>query len=221
MFSSLTTYFRLFQIVGLGLVIWIVYYGYTTALKNSKLEKEKIEIRNYYAAREDTLVRQRDEKGRETVIYKAATLSPEALAVLKTGLAAEAAKAVRAEFGRNARLLYGQRAATTTTQILPTVVLRDTTMRRVTPAGIVSRKARAGVFKDPWLHLTGIVTDDSLSVKYSIRNEFDVRAYSKKEPRPNWWKFWKKREEKVYVDLKNRNPNTTTDKMEAVLVEKQ
>ena len=56
------------------------------------------------------------------------------------------------------------------------------------------------------------------AARYSIRNEYDVRAYSKRDAK-HWWQFWKAR--KVYVDLQNKNPNTTTSKMEAVLVEKQ
>ncbi|MDF7810686.1 DUF6549 family protein [Hymenobacter sp. YC55] len=220
MFSSLNTYYRIFQILGIVLIVGLIYFGYNKVLEIAQLRRNLYETRNYYAAAQDTLKRVRDDKNRETVIYRTAPLSPSALAGLEAGFAAVVRDQLRKEFkSQSAQLLFAQRAATVTQQVLPTVALKDTTVRSVSSAGIVTTKAaRAGTFKDEWLSLTGIVTDDSLSVKYFIRNEFDVRAYSKKDKK-YWFQFWKPR--KVYVDLKNKNPNTITSSMEAVVVEKK
>ena len=216
MLAMLTPYFRLFQIAGLCLLLALGYYGYRQAVENSRLRAEKTDITNYYAAAQDTLTRLRDKAGRETVVYRPGTISPGALAALRVGLAAELRDGLRAEFGRSARLLYGQQATTITTQQLPTVALKDTVF--VTRPGRPPTTAKAGVFRDEWLSLTGIVTKDSMSVRYTIRNEMKVRAYSKRDKK-YWFQFWKPR--RVYVDLKNANPNTSTPKMEAVLVEKK
>jgi hypothetical protein len=195
-----------------ALFVWQLY-------RNGELGKKLYETKNYYELREDSLQTHVNAQGQQTVVRPIVTVSPATLATLEAGIAARLRNELRAEFkGLNAKLLFGQTATTLTQQTLPTVPLKDTTVRRVTPNGIISKPARAGTFKDDWLNLTGIVTDDSLSVKYSIRNEFDVRAYSRRDAK-HWWQFWKPR--KVFVDLKNKNPNTTTEKMDAVLVNKQ
>lgn len=189
------------------------YYLYTA---NVQKEAEKQSILNFYATAPVT--RTVDAAGRETVRVVAAPISPQVLAELRSGLAAEMRDGLRKEFGRHAQLLSGSRVAITTQQQLPTVALRDTTVARPGPAGPVRRPAKAGTFKDPWLSLTGIVTDDSLSVDYTIRNEFDMRAYSRRDAK-HWWMFWKPR--RAYVDLKSKNPHSTTTAIEAVLIQKQ
>ncbi|RPD50068.1 hypothetical protein DNI29_04525 [Hymenobacter sediminis] len=198
----------------LGALVW------WQAYRNGELSDQYHETKNYYELQNDSLRAEVNEKGQQTVYRPIVTVSPATLASLEAGIAARLRDDLRAEFrGQNAKLLFGQNAATTTQQQLPTVALTDTVVRRPKPGGgVVVKQAKAGTFKDEWLNLTGIVTDDSMSVKYTIRNEFDVRAYSKRDAK-HWWQFWKPR--RVYVDLKNKNPNTTTDKMEAVLVDKK
>ncbi|GAA3940285.1 hypothetical protein GCM10022406_25400 [Hymenobacter algoricola] len=211
--TRLYAYRSLVLVLLLGIAGGLIYYLYDL---NRVTQAEKQSIITLYAAQPVT--RSVDAQGRETVRVVTPTISAAVLKQVKAGLAAEVRDQLRKEFGRNAQLLQAQRVQTQTGQVLPTVALRDTTVHRATAAGIVAKPARAGTFKDPWLSLTGIVTDDSLSVKYSIRNEFDVRAYSMRDAK-HWWQFWKPR--KVFVDLKNKNPNTTTTALEAVAVEKK
>jgi hypothetical protein len=197
----------------LAIAAGVCYYLYHD---NVKKEEEKQAVINLYSTQ--PTVRTVDKQGRETVRVVTPVIPPAVLAQVKAGMVAEMRDALRKEFGRQAQLLSGQRVATSTKQVLPTVVLHDTIFKQVTPAGMVNRRARAGSFKDPWLTLTGIVTDDSLSVKYSIKNEFDIRAYSKRDAK-HWWQFWRGR--KAYVDIKSKNPNTTTTSTEAVLIQKK
>jgi len=206
----------------LGIASFCCYYLYQG---NVQKEAEKQGIINYYASANQPLQRTVDKEGRETVRAVVAPITPAVLADLKAGLAAEMRDQLRKEFGRQAQLLYGQRTTTTTSQALPVVALQDTTVRRITPAGkVVEKAAKKARFRDPWLTLTGLVLPgmegkpDSLQVNYSIRNEFDIRAYSKRDAK-HWWQFWKGR--KTYVDLKNKNPNTVTTGLESVKVEKQ
>jgi hypothetical protein len=215
-FSVLTrlyAYRSLVLLLLLGIAAGTCYYLYHD---NVQKEAENQSILNYYASQ--PVARSVDAAGRETVRVVAAPISPKVLAELRSGLAAEMRDGLRKEFGRQAQLLSGSRVAVTTHQQLPTVVLRDTALTRAGPAGPVRRAARAGTFRDQWLSLTGIVTDDSLSVDYTIRNEFDMRAYSRRDAK-HWWQFWKPR--RAYVDLKSKNPHSTTTAIEAVLIEKQ
>jgi hypothetical protein len=220
--SKAYAYRTLVLIFLLAILSFCCYYLYQG---NVQKEAEKQEIINLYAAAAQPLVRTVDNQGRETVRAVVAPISPGVLADLKAGLAAEMRDQLRKEFGRQAQLLYGQRTTTTTAQALPVVALQDTTVRRKTPAGkVVEKPAKKARFRDPWLTLTGLVLpgsdgeSDSLQVNYSIRNEFDIRAYSKRDAK-HWWQFWKPR--RAYVDIKNKNPNTTTTGLESVKVEKQ
>ncbi len=212
--ARLYAYRSLVLLLLLGIAAGLVYYYYHQSIR---LQTEKQSIINLYAA-DTAKVRTRDAAGRETVRVLAPTISPAVLRQVRAGLAAEMREQLRAEFGKQAQLIGATRVATQTRQQLPTVRLRDTLVSRPGPRGPVRQAARAGVFRDPWLTLTGIVTDDSLQVAYTIKNEFDVRAYSKRTGK-RWWYFWTKR--KVYVDLKNKNPHTTTTKLEAVLIKKE
>ena len=212
--TRLYAYRSLVLLLLLGIAAGLVYYLYhQTVVK----EAEKQSILTLYSAPPPP-VRIIDRQGRETVRVVTPVISPAVLQQLRAGFATEMRDQLRAEFGRNARLLGAQRSATVTQQQLPTVVLRDTTVRLTTPAGVVSQAAKAGKFKDEWLSLTGIVTEDSLSVDYRIRNDFDIRAYSKRDAK-HWWQFWAPR--KVYVDLKNKNPHTVTTGIDAVRVQKE
>lgn len=211
--ARLYAYRSLVLLLLLGIAGGLVYYYYHQSVQK---EAEKQAIINLYAPTD--AVRTTDKQGRETLRVVAPVVTAAVLADLKAGFAAEMREQLRKEFGRQAQLLSAQRVVIETRQQLPTVALRDTTVRRNTPAGVVARPARAGVFRDEWLTLTGLVTGDSLSVDYTIRNEFDVRAYSKRDAK-HWWQFWKPR--KAYVDLKNKNPHTTTASMEAVLIKKE
>jgi hypothetical protein len=220
--SQAYAYRSLVLIILLAILSFCCYYLYQG---NVQKEAEKQEIINLYAAAAQPIFRSVDKQGHETVRAIVAPISPAVLADLKTGLAAEMRDQIRKEFGRQAQLLYGQRTTTTTAQTLPVVALQDTTVRRVTPTGkVVEKAAKKARFRDPWLTLTGLVLpglggeSDSLQVNYSIRNEFDIRAYSKRDAK-HWWQFWKGR--KTYVDLKNKNPNTITTGLESVQVEKQ
>lgn len=211
--ARLYAYRSLVLLLLLGIAAGLVYYYYH---QSEVKEAEKQAVINLYTPQ--TPARTVDGQGRETVRVVAPTLSPAVLAQVKAGFAAEVRDQLRKEFGRQAQLLGAQRVSTTTTQALPTVALHDTTVSRRTPAGVVATPARAATFRDPWLSLTGIVQADSLSVQYTIKNEFDVRAYSKRDAK-HWWYFWKPR--KAFVDLKNKNPHTTTTAIEAVLINKE
>jgi hypothetical protein len=211
--ARLYAYRSLVLLLLLGIAGGLVYYFFNLSQQK---EAEKQAVIQLYAPQ--AITRAVDVQGRETVRVVAPTISPAVLSQVKAGLAAEMRDQLRKEFGRQAQLLGAQRVATTTAQQLPTVVLHDTIVRSVTPAGIITHPARAGTFRDPWLNLTGIVTGDSLSVHYTIKNEFDVRAYSKRDAK-HWWYFWKPR--KAFVDLKNKNPNTTTTAIEAVIIKKE
>jgi hypothetical protein len=220
--SQAYAYRTLVLVFLLAILSFCCYYLYQG---NVQKEAEKQEIINLYTAAAQPLVRSVDKQGHETVRAVVAPISPAVLADLKTGLAAEMRDQLRKEFGRQAQLLYGQRTTTTTAQRLPVVALQDTTVRRVTPTGkVVEKPAKKARFRDPWLTLTGLVLpglggeSDSLQVNYSIRNEFDIRAYSKRDAK-HWWQFWKPR--RAYVDLKNKNPNTITTGLESVKVEKR
>jgi len=217
---------RLYAYRSLVLLLLLAIAGglcYYLFLDNQKKDEEKQSILNLYAT-SPPAGRATDAQGRETVRVVTPVISPAVLADLKSGLAAEMRQQLRQEFGRQAQLLSAQRTATVTRQQLPTVALVDTTIRRPGPGGhVVSKPAKTGTFRDPWLSLTGVVLPgtnghDSLQVKYTVRNEFDIRAYSKRDAK-HWWMFWKPR--LTYVDLKNKNPNTTTTGIEAVRVEKR
>ncbi|MCC3156420.1 hypothetical protein LJ737_04180 [Hymenobacter sp. 15J16-1T3B] len=218
MSSPFSTAWRLFGVACFLLLISMAFGAYQW-FRSRDWSTKYLQTRNYYEAREDSLVKVRDAAGRETVVYKTTGLSPATLKQLRYGLAAELRDQLREEFGRSAQLLFGQRASVVTAQQLPAVALRDTVLRIVTKTDTVTVPAKAATYRDAWLTLTAaVLPGDSLSATYKIRNEFDVRAYSKRDAK-HWWQFWKPR--RVFVDLKNKNPNTTTDKMEAVLVEKE
>ena len=189
--------YRSLVLLGLLLIAGGGAYFYYHQARQERAQKQQ--VINLYAA-DTARTRSRDAQGRETVRVLAPTISPAVLAQVRAGLAAEMREQLRAEFGRQAQLLSAQRVATQTRQQLLAVPLRDTVVSRPSPAGPVHQAARAGVFRDTWLTLTGIVTDDSLQVDYTIRNEFDVRAYSKRTGK-HWWYFWKPRA--AFVDLKN------------------
>jgi hypothetical protein len=219
--TRLYAYRTLVLLLLLSIAAAIIYYLYHD---NVKQVHEKEQVIAYYAA-QPPAVRIVDKEGRETVRVVTATITPAVLAQLKAGFAAEMRDQLRTEFGRQAQLLAAQRTTTVTQQALPTVALQDTMVRRVTPTGlVVAKAAKTARFRDQWLTLSGLVLPglngqpDSLQVNYNIRNEFDIRAYSKRDAK-HWWQFWKGR--KAYVDLKNKNPNTTTTNLEAVKVEKE
>ncbi|SNC62183.1 hypothetical protein SAMN06265337_0619 [Hymenobacter gelipurpurascens] len=212
--ARLYAYRSIVLLLLLAIAAGLIYYLYG---ENVQKEEEKQSIINLYSQQPET--RAVDTQGRETVRVVTPIISAAVLKQVKSGLAAEIRDQLQKEFkGLGVQLISAQRVQTSTAQRVPTVALKDTTIREVTPAGIQTKVAKAGTYKDPWLTLTGVVTDDSLAVKYTIRNEFDVRAYSKRDAK-HWWQFWKGR--KVYVDLKNQNPNTRTENLEAVAVEKK
>jgi hypothetical protein len=58
---------------------------------------------------------------------------------------------------------------------------------------------------------------DSLEVKYQLRSEFEVEAYSQRVQK-HWWQFKPRR---VYVRLLSRNPNATTAHLDSIRVQKR
>ncbi|MGI4742615.1 MAG: hypothetical protein ACRYG7_46245 [Janthinobacterium lividum] len=227
--STSSLLWRLFAVVCLLLLLSLA-ANLRQHYLNGDLSKKYFETKNYYKTAQDSIRRTRAVP-RPPAVRRSVSLSPAALVALRTGLRAAVSADLREELRRefrnqNTRLLAGQHVAVVTQQVLPTVAMKDTTLRRVSPktGQIVAKSAKTGTFRDPWLSLTGVVIPgqpgkaDSLQVKYYVRNDFAVRAYSKRTAK-HWYQFWKGRT--VYVDLQNQNPNATTTKMEAVEVEKR
>jgi uncharacterized protein (DUF697 family) len=218
--ARLYAYRSIVLLLLLGIAAGLIYYLYG---ENVQKEEEKQSIINLYSQQPAT--RAVDTQGRESVRVVTPVISAAVLQQVKAGFAAEVRDQLQKEFkNRGVQLLTAQRVQTSTAQRLPTVAFKDTTIRKVTPAGVQATVARTATYRDQWAKITGVVIPDtqgladSLALDYLIRNEFTARAYSMRDAK-HWWQFWKAR--KVFVDLKNQNPHTTTSSLEAIAVEKK
>ena len=217
-----STGWRLFGVLCFVLLLSMAYNSYQHYL-NSDLNRKNEYITNIYRVVRDSLRHTPPPRPvvvrPTTVIYKPLPVSEAQLASLRAGLQADFSQQLRRELARQpARPVVAVR------QKLPVVALRDTMLRkRVAATGqVVSTAAKTGTFQDKWLSLTGVVKPgragrpDSLEVKYQLRNEFDVQAYSRRAQK-HWWQFKPRR---VYVRLQSRNPNVITAHLDSVRVQK-
>ncbi|GAB3638744.1 hypothetical protein GCM10027422_43340 [Hymenobacter arcticus] len=219
------TGWRLFGVLCFVLLLSMAYNSYQHYL-NSDLHRKNEYITNNYRVVRDSLRRPPPPppvvvRRAPTVICKAVPVSEAQLTSLRAGLLADFSQQLRRELARQSL-----RPVVASRQQLPVVALRDTVLRkRVGTTGqVVSTAAKTGTFQDKWLSLTGVVKPgrpgrpDSLEVKYQLRSEFDVQAYSRRDQK-HWW-LWPFRPRRVYVRLQSRNPNVTTTHLDSVRVQK-
>jgi hypothetical protein len=106
-----------------------------------------------------------------------------------------------------------------------TAALRDTAIVRksASTGKPVVTITKTATFHDPWLQMTSTIVPggagrpDSITAKYVVKNDFNVKAYSKREAK-HWWSIGKRR---VYIDLTNKNPNAVSTPLKAIPVEKK
>lgn len=221
--STSSLLWRLFGTICFVLLLSLAYNAYQHYL-NGDLAAKYSTVNNYKTVLQDSLRRVVAApvvvRTPPTVVYRSLPPSAAQLAALRAGIGYDVSAQLRRELARAA-----PRAVAVTKQRLPVVALRDTTLlRRSGVTGqVVKTEAKTGTFRDPWLSLTGIVLPgraggpDSLQAKYSMRLDFDARAYSQRTG--HWWQVWRGRE--VHVRLKSRNPNTVVTGLDAVKVEKR
>lgn len=217
-----STGWRLFGVLCFVLLLSMAYNGYQHYL-NGDLNRKNEYVTNNYRVVRDSLRRVPPPPPvvirPTTVIYKPLPTTAAQLASLRASLQADFSQQLRHELARQPI-----RPAVAQPQKLPVVALRDTVLRkRVAATGqVISTAAKTGTFEDKWLSLTGVVRPgrpgrpDSLEVKYQLRNEFDVQAYSQRDQK-HWWQF---RPRRVYVRLKSLNPNVITSHLDSVKVQK-
>ena len=217
-----STGWRLFGVLCFVLLLSMAYNGYQHYL-NGDLNRRNEYVTNNYRVVRDSLRRTPTTPPvvvrPMTVIYKPLPASTAQLASIRASLQADFGQQLRRELARQS-----VRPVATHPQKLPVVALRDTVLhKRVAATGrVVSTAAKTGTFEDKWLSLTGVVRPgrvgrpDSLEVKYQLRNEFDVQAYSKRDQK-HWWQF---RPRRVYVRLHSRNPHVITAHLDSVRVQK-
>jgi hypothetical protein len=230
--SPATLINRLFTSVALVLTLYMVYRAYQLFVAYGKLRQENnyYKTENFYRTVADSIRRTLPPlppPPSPVIVYRISPLSSQAA----QALAAAVTSRVRLDMQRELRAATERLAASSRPTLrLPqakaVVALKDTTIRRrsVTTGRVITTAAKTGTFRDPWLRLTGVVIpgqpgrQDSLQVKYQLRLDFSARAYSKRTA-THWWQWWKRR--RVYVDLQNNNPNTTTTKLEGLPVQKR
>jgi hypothetical protein len=229
--STATLINRLFTIIVLVLTLYTVYQGYLAFVEYGKLRSENnyYKTENFYRTISDSIRRTLPAPPRPAplIIYQALPPTPQATQALVTAITSRVRLDLQRELRTTAeRLLISQRPALRLPQAKAVVALKDTTISRrsVATGRVMTTTAKTGTFRDAWLSLTGVVIPgqpgrkDSLQVKYSMRIDFDAQAYSKRTAK-HWWQWWKGR--RVYVDLRNNNPNTSTTKMEGLKVQKR
>jgi hypothetical protein len=220
---------RVYQVFVTLALLLLLLLGYQGWMRYSKVVKEN----NYYHS--DTYFRTvKDSVGRATaprIVHERVAVpfavGPSAAATQR--LVEAVAARVRADVQRQsrldmARLLAAQRPATSIKQG-KTVALRDTAIVRksIRTGQAVVTMTKTATFHDPWLQMTSTIIPgeagrpDSMRAKYLVRNDFSVRAYSKREAK-HWWSFGKR---KVYVDMTNKNPNAVSTPLKAIPVEKK
>jgi hypothetical protein len=221
--TSSSTSWRLFGVLCFVLLLSMAYNSYQHYLNSDLTRRNEYIVNNYRVVRDSlrqvppplpVIVRP------TTVIYKPLPWSEAQQASLRAGLQTDFSQQLRRELAR--QLL---RPVAATKQRLPVVALRDTVLRKRVGATdqVVSTVAKTGTFQDKWLSLTGVVRPgrpgrpDSLEVKYQLRSEFEVEAYSQRVQK-HWWQFKPRR---VYVHLLSRNPNVTTAHLDSIRVQKR
>lgn len=229
--SPATLVNRLFTSVVLVLTLYMVYRAYQLFVAYGKLRQENnyYKTETFYRTVADSLRRTLPPPPRPTpvIVYRTVPLSAQATQALAAAVTSRVRLEVQRELRVAAeRLAASPRPAPRIPQEKAVVALKDTTLHRrsVTTGRVVTTPAKTGTFRDPWLRLTGIVIPgkpgrkDSLQVKYQLRLDFSAQAYSKRTA-THWWQWWKGR--RVYVDLQNNNPNTSTTKLEGLPVQKR
>jgi hypothetical protein len=218
--------YQLFVILALLLtlgLVWQCYIRYSKAVR----ENNYYHTDTYFKTVQDSVLKAQPARVvRQPVYVPVPTgMSPLATQRLVQAVAAQ----VRADVQRQsradmARLLALQRPVVAIKQG-KTAALRDTAIVRksVRTGRPVVTITKTATFHDPWLQMTSTIVPgdagrpDSITAKYVVRNDFNVKAYSRREAK-HWWGFGKRR---VYVDLTNKNPNATSTKLEAIPVEKK
>lgn len=229
--STATLVNRLFTITVLVLTLYTVYQGYLAFEAYGKMRQENTYYKtdNFYRMVADSIRRTLPvpPRAEQLIIRQPATLSPQTTQRLVAAITGRVRQDLQRELrATTERLLTSQRPLPRASPARAVVALKDTTIRRRSPATgrMVTTSAKTGTFRDPWLSLTGVVIpgqpgrQDSLQVKYRLKLDFSAQAYSRRTAR-HWWQWWKGR--RVYVDLRNNNPNTSTTKLEGLEVQKR
>jgi hypothetical protein len=229
--STATLVNRLFIILVLVLMLYTVYQGYLAFVAYGRMREENnyYKTDNFYRMVADSIRRTlpAPAKVESTIIHQTTPMGPEATQALVTAVTSQVRQDLQRELrATTERLLANQRPMLRAAPAQVTVALKDTTIRRrsITTGRLVNTSAKTGTFRDPWLSLTGVVIpgqpgrQDSLEVKYTLKLDFSAQAYSIRTAK-HWWQWWKGR--RVYVDLHNNNPNTSTTKLEGIHVQKR
>lgn len=229
--STATLVNRLFTITVLVLTLYTVYQGYLAFVAYGKMRQENTYYKtdNFYRLVADSIRRTLPVAPRTepTIIHQSVPLSPQATQQLVAAITGRVRQDLQRELRASTeRLLASQRPVPRPAPARAVVALKDTTIRRRSPATgrMVTTSAKTGTFRDPWLSLTGVVIpgkpgrQDSLQVKYLLKLDFSAQAYSRRTAK-HWWQWWKGR--RVFVDLRNNNPNTSTTKLEGLKVQKR
>lgn len=229
--STATLVNRLFTILVLVLTLYTVYQGYLAFVAYGKMRQENnyYKTDNFYRMVADSIRRTLPAPARvePTIIHQPTPLGSQATQALAAAITSRVRQDLQRELrATTERLLANQRPLPRAAAAQATVALKDTTIRRrsTTTGQLVNTSAKTGTFRDPWLSLTGVVIpgqpgrQDSLEVKYLLKLDFSAQAYSKRTAK-HWWQWWKGR--RVYVDLRNNNPNTSTTKLEGLQVQKR
>lgn len=229
--STATLVNRLFTISMLVLTLYTVYQGYLVFIEYGKMRRENnyYKTENFYKTVVDSIRRTLPvaHRAAPVIVYRTTAPSTQATQVMAATIANRIRLDMQRELRATAeRLLAGQHAGLRPAQAKAVVALKDTTIRRRSPATgrLVATTAKTGTYRDPWLSLTGVIIpgqpgrQDSLQVKYLMKVEFSAQAYSKRTAK-HWWQWWEGR--RAYVDLKTSNPNTSTTKMEGLKIQKR
>lgn len=228
--STATLVNRLFTISVLVLTLYTVYQGYLVFIEYGKLRRENnyYKTENFYKTVVDSIRRTLPVAHRAAPVIVYRTAAPtQATQELAVAIASRMRLDMQRELRAAAeRLLAAQRTGLRPAQAKAVVALKDTTIRRRSPATgrLVATTAKTGTYRDPWLSLTGVILpgqpgrQDSLQVKYWMKIDFSAQAYSKRTAK-HWWQWWKGR--RAYVDLKTSNPNTSTTKVEGLKIQKR
>jgi hypothetical protein len=161
--------------------------------------------------KDSIITRVTDELGRETAKAKARQFT---INDLKNSNTAEVAE-LKKEIGRlNKKFKNYTRVKITTTDTIKTI-LKDTFLhiRRDTIRGDTVIIAKRFDYKDKWLSLEGIAFNDSLICQYYLKNDLSITH--------KLGGGFFKRDNNLYVTIKNNNPNTTTNQVQTFKIKER
>lgn len=208
-----STGWRLFGVLCFVLLLSMAYNSYQHYLNLKLVGKVEYVTNNYRTVRDS--VRRAPVPVRVVrvpvpspqVIYRPASPTAAQFAALRQELTQDFAQQLR-----RALAPLVPRPATVSLKQRPMVLaLKDTTVVRHRPGSnqLTLSTLKTGSFQDKWLSLSTIMRPgragraDSLEVKYQLRNEYDVKAWTRRVQK-HWWLPGKRR---IYVTLVSKNPN--------------